>query len=436
MLNKKFGKRLISIILILSAMLTLCSCGKKEEKSFTEDGREIIVLAGVLGDSYIDDMIADFNNYSTDYYIEQRNYVFMDTGLYTNNEKLIMDVTRGERIDILYNEGIDMEAYINKGLLADLYQLIDSDEEVSRDTYTGAVKAFESGGRLCSMPTFYYMQTTIGKESVWQGDRDVSIEHLIEKAEELNAVPIANLSRSTDQYSDTSGLGYYLRGTLTEYVDFETNTCNFTDGRFEQLLNFADMYDIGDENPDEMFAEGRSLLYHVTIDGFGDWDYYKTFFGPDIVFMGFPADTPNYHNVSSNDCFSILESSKNKQGAFEFIKYITSYDYQLEETFKHFLPVNREVYELVASSLEMDEEATWSVTNKYGVQTKYKPTVEGAAVIAEQLNTVSSGITYGETMATIISEEVGAFFSHDKTAAEVCDIIQNRISTYLSENAK
>lgn len=429
-------KSLLSILFILSAMLTLCSCGKKEEKYLTEDGREIIVLAAVLGGSYINDMIADFNNYSTDYYIEQRNYVFMDTGLYTGNEKLIMDVTRGEKIDILYNDGIDMEAYINKGLLADLYQLIDSDEEVSRDTYTGAVKAFESGGRLCSMPTFYYMRTTIGKESVWQGDRDVSIEHLIEKAEELNAVPIANLTRNTEQFSDTNRFAYYLQGTLPEYVDFENNTCNFTDGRFERLLNFTDMYDIGDENPDEMFAEGRSLLYHVTIDGFGDWDYYKTFFGPDIVFMGFPADTPNYHNVSSNDCFSILESSESKQGAFEFIKYITSYDYQLEETFGNFLPINKEVYDFVASMFEMDDEATWSTINKYGVKTEYKPTTEGAAVIAEQLNTVSSGITYGETMATIISEEVGAFFSHDKTAAEVCEIIQNRISTYLSENAK
>lgn len=432
MFIKKIGKCLIAMLFIL----TLCSCGKNEEKPLTEDGREIIVLAAVLGDSALDDIIADFNNYSTDYYIEQRNYVFMDTGLYTGNEKLIMDVTRGERIDILYNAGIDMEAYINKGLLADLYQLIDSDEEVSRDTYTGAVKAFESGGRLCSMPTFYYMRTTIGKESVWQGDRDVSIEHLIEKAEELNAVPIANLSRNTDQFSDTSRVGYYLQGTLSEYVDFETNTCNFTDGRFERLLNFADMYDIGDENPDEMFAEGRSLLYNVTIDGFGDWDYYKTFFGPDIVFMGFPADTPNYHNVDSNECFSILENSKSKQGAFEFIKYITSYDYQLEEVFENFLPVNREVYDFVASTLEMDEEAVWSTTNKYGVETKYKPTAEGAAAIAEQLETVSSGITCGETMATIIGEEVGAFFSRDKTAAEVCDIIQNRISTYLSENAK
>lgn len=429
-------KKIVSIIFILSILLTLCSCGKKEEKHLTEDGREIIVLAAVEGGSELDGIIADFNNYSTDYYIEQRNYVFMDNGLYTGNEKLIMDVTRGERIDILYNSGIDMEVYINKGLLTDLYQLIDSDGEVSRDTYTGAVRAFESGGRLCSMPTFYYMQTTIGKESVWQGDRDVSIEHLIEKAEELNAVPIANLTRNTEQFSDELRFAYYLQGTLPEYIDFENNTCNFTDGRFEQLLNFADMYDIGDENPDEMFAEGRSLLYHVTIGGFGEWDYYKTFFGPDIVFMGFPADTPNYHNVSSNDCFSILESSENKQGAFEFIKYITSYDYQLEETFGNFLPINREVYDFVASMLEMDEEAAWSRINADGVRTEYKPTSAGAAEVAEQLNTVSSGITYGETMAAIIGEEVGAFFSHDKTAAEVCDVIQNRISTYLSENAK
>lgn len=430
-------KSLVSIIFILSVLLTLCSCGKNEEKYFTEDGREIIVLAAVEGGSNLDDIIADFNNYSTDYYIEQRNYVFMDNGLYTGNEKLIMDVTRGERIDLLYNEGIDMEAYINKGLLADLYQLIDSDEEVSRDTYMeGVLRAFESNGRLCSMPTFYYMQTTIGKESVWQGDRDVSVEHLISKAEELNAVPIANLSRNADQYSDTSRFAYYLLGTLNEYVDFENNTCNFTDGRFERLLNFADMYDIGSENPDEMFAEGRSLLYHVTIDDLDDLDYYKCIFGSDIVFMGFPSDIPNYHNILSNDCFSILEGSESKRGAFEFIKYITSYDYQIEEAFGNFLPVNKEVFDILVSISDMEEESHRSRIDMNGVKTEYKATPESAAAIAEQLETVSSGITYGETMANIIGEEVGAFFSRDKTANQVCDVIQNRISTYLSENAK
>ncbi|MCM1380688.1 MAG: hypothetical protein NC192_02035, partial [Muribaculaceae bacterium] len=286
----KMLKRCTAAILAVSvSLLALCSCGKEQEKRYTEDGREIIVLAAVTGGSYLDGIIADFNNYSEEYCIEQRAYFSMDTGLYTGNEKLIMDVARGEKIDLIYNEGVDMEAYISKGLFADLYTLIDGDEEVSREMYMeGVLRAFEGNGRLCSMPMYYYMQTTIGKESVWQGDRDVSIKHLIEKAEELNAVPIANLARYDDEYRAAEGLQYYLQGTLSEYVDFENNTCNFTDGRFEQLLSFADMYDIGSENPDEMFAEGRSLLYHVVISDFGDWDYYKALFGNDVIFVGFP----------------------------------------------------------------------------------------------------------------------------------------------------
>lgn len=421
------------LIVILSL---LCSCKKNEKKSLYEDGREILVLAATDGDSALDNIITSFNNQSEEYYIEQRNYVLMDTGLYTGNEKLIMDITRNKEIDILYNSNLDMEVYLNKNLLADMYVLIDEDNEVSRDTYMeGVLKAFESNGRLCSMPTFYYMQTTIGKERIWCGDRNVSIENLTKKANELDIVPIANLSKNATQFSDTHRFAYYLKGTLNEYVDFENNTCNFTDGRFERLLNFANMYDIENENPNELFANGKSLLHHVTIDDFDDMDMYKCLFGSDIVFMGFPSDTPNYHNIMSTESFSILENSNNKHGAFEFIKYITSYDYQFEKSFGNFFPINKKVFDTRAS-FSLEEPKNTYYNEDMTIKLEYECTREGIESIVEQFDTTSSGFTYGETMADIIGEEVGAFFSHDKSAADVCDIIQNRISTHLSENAR
>jgi len=40
-----------------------------------------------------------------------------------------------------------------------------------------------------------------------------------------------------------------------------------------------------------------------------------------------------------------------------------------------------------------------------------------------------------EEIYGIISEETGAFFHGQKSAKEVADIIQNRVSIYLSENS-
>lgn len=421
----------ICLTIVLAVLALFCSCKKENEKRFTEDGREIVVLAEVIGDSFIDELVADFNNQSEEYFVEQRTYYSMDNGLYTCNEKLLMDVTRGEKIDIMYNEGLDMEAYINKNMLADMYVLIDEDGEVSRDTYMeGALKAFESNGRLCSMPTNFYIQTTIGKESIWQGDRDVSIQNLTKKAAELNAVPIANLSKSTDKYSKFS---YYMNGMLEEFIDFENNTCNFTDGRFEQLLEFADAYDIGAEDPKELFAEGKSLLHHVTITNYADIDMYKALFGPDIVFMGFPSDTPNCHNITSTECFSILESSAIKRGAFEFIKYITSYDYQIEDAFASFLSINKEVFDTVAY-YSLFETYTSYLSADMTVKVEYACTQESIDAVREQLESIGSGFTWGETLSQMINEEANSFFSHDKSAADICDIIQNRVSTYLSEH--
>lgn len=35
---------------------------------------------------------------------------------------------------------------------------------------------------------------------------------------------------------------------------------------------------------------------------------------------------------------------------------------------------------------------------------------------------------------TIISDETGAYFSGQKSAKEVADIVQNRVSNYVNEN--
>ena len=126
---------------------------------------------------------------------------------------------------------------------------------------------------------------------------------------------------------------------------------------------------------------------------------------------------------------------RSKHGAFEFIKYITSYDYQFEKSFGNFFPINKKVFDKRAY-FSLKEPKNTYCNEDMTVKLEYECTRDGIETIVEQFETTSSGFTYGETMSDIIAEEVGAFFSHDKSATDVCDIIQNRISNHLSENAK
>lgn len=420
-------------LLLLASIILLCSCSKKEDKLFTEDGREIIVLAEIEPDSDCRNAVEYFNMSSEDYYIEERDYTLYADELYSGNEKLLMDITHGEKIDIIYTPGLDMETYVGKNLLADIYELIDNDSEVSRDNYAdGVLEACEIGGKLYVMPLYYAMDTTIGLTSVWGDDRDTSIDNLISKSEAMGIPPI--LCGSDDEAGE---LWTFFRGSSNNYIDFENGECNFTDGRFEQLLKFCGENILLDRTADErreMFADGEALLYRVHISNIADLDEYKSIFGPDIIFMGLPSDIPNYHTLDLYESFSILEGSDSKQGAFEFIKYLTSYEYQVEQDeIGSVFSINKELFN---DYVDMElQESIHNFFNEDGtVKIEYRCTEESAEAVIRELSTINSNLECGETIYNIIYEESSSFFAGERSANEVCEVIQNRISTYLSEN--
>ena len=420
-------------LLFLAAVLLLCSCSKKEEKLFTEDGREIIVLAEIEPDSDCQNAVEYFNMYSENYYIEERDYTLYADELYSGNEKLLMDITHGEKIDIIYTPGLDIEAYIGKNLLADIYELMDSDSELSGDEYVdGILEACEVGGKLYVMPLYYSMDTTIGLTSVWGNDRDASIDNLISKSKAMDIPPI--VCGSDDEAGE---LWTLFRGSSNSYIDFKNGVCNFTDGRFERLLNFCGENILLDRSADErrqMFSDGEALLYRVNISNIADLDEYKSIFGPDIIFMGLPSDITNYHTLDLYESFSILEGSDSKQGAFEFIKYLTSYEYQVEQDeIGSFFSINKEIFNAYVD-IELHE-MTHNFFNEDGtVKIEYRCTEENAEAIIGELSTLNSNLECGETIYNIIYEESSGFFAGERSANEVCEVIQNRISTYLSEN--
>ena len=56
-------------------------------------------------------------------------------------------------------------------------------------------------------------------------------------------------------------------------------------------------------------------------------------------------------------------------------------------------------------------------------------------MVLEYISNCTIPRDYNETLYNILTEEYNAFAAGDKTAAECADIIQNRVSIYLSENS-
>lgn len=401
-------------------IITFCSCTQEISLKTIPDERELIILAAVVKTTKLDSMIEAFNANNNEYYIEQKNYLpDYENEYYDGNEKLLMDIVSDKKIDIIYLDSINMETYIGKSMLTDIYTLIDKDPDISRDCYIESIlKNCENKGKLLQLPMCFYLQTTIGKESVWENDRNVSIDNLTLKVQDINAiVPAVDLIG--EEY-----FCYYLQGMMNNFIDFDLGKCDFIDGRFEKLLKFAEMYTDFQGLTDEAFINNQSVLHYVSLSELYELDYYKSIYGSDIIFMGLPSDSLNYHTAYPYMNFSILENSKNKTGAFEFLKFYTSFEYQSEKS--AFLPINKDAMYALA-----DQEINSShKTNNI----EYPCKRESIDEIIEQINTIS-GISYfyGTSIPIIINEEISAFFAHDKSATEVCELIQNRISIYLDE---
>ena len=54
--------------------------------------------------------------------------------------------------------------------------------------------------------------------------------------------------------------------------------------------------------------------------------------------------------------------------------------------------------------------------------------------LREVIASVDHLYVYNDDVMTIISDETGAYFSGQKSAKEVADIVQNRVSNYVNEN--
>lgn len=418
-------KRLaLCMAVFMSAMLlTSCKGGNDDIPENTEvDGKQTLILARpaeYTTDFYgtADRLVAEFNSKNSEYHIQEQ--------LYESSDNLFVDIYAGKSIDLLYlGDWIDPSPLYSKELLCDLYGFIDSDTEVSRSDYVESVlTALEINGRLYQMPYDYTVQSAVMKAKFWDGSEDMSFEHVIELAEKNGCkVPF-------DFSLDSYGFIPYI---TSQYVDYSKGECSFNDGRFEEFLEFIQPYvrvlsDMEWEEIYQMFIDDEMLLTDGGFAGFIQLDYLESEVGEELKFVGYPSETPNYHIAVPLTSFAIFSQSKKQEGAFEFIKYYTSYGANITEDdlFKGgFIPINKAAVEKHAEE--------YMETSHYNLDKEQSK--QNVEEIMQQINSVNgSGSRSGDVAAAVISEELQLYFKGDKSAAEVCEIIQNRLSTYFNE---
>ena len=451
-------KKILAVLTAAALCLMISSCGKGGEEQVSEvtaattaDGKKIIKMyAWLVTDNKLYDAISDFNLRSSEYRVELTEYVhkYKDEPLI----RLNTDITTGNSPDILVvHQAMPVKSYIDKGLFADLYEFIDSDPDLNREDFLDSVfKAYERDGKLCELVPEFYIETVTGKTSLVGDKQGRTAEEFIKLAEAYPDKKIMN-----GYTTKSSALDMLVQYSYGSFIDQSTGRCSFDSEEFTALLEFCDRFPF--EISEDYFADEYSWVdeEYALLNGntlfSSEWviaDFTvirkleRAIYGEPVTFMGFPGAGGNGAVIYPQSEYAIISSSPNKEGAWEFLRYFYSEEYQdsIISSNSNF-PVRLSSIEIMAENakngsynpLEQKyEEPTWYLFGKeitIGVNTD-----EDNRRIYDLLGSAVGVMERDNYIYEIISDEAAEYFGGQKSAKEAAAIIQNRVSKYIAEN--
>lgn len=433
------------------------TCFSEFTKVAPEDvkDKKVITLACRYLDNQVKKQLITFNKKSEDYRIQIMDYSQYDTyGDYTAGvTRLNNDIAAGVIPDIfVLDESVPADSYIEKGLFADLKKYIEQEEGMSLDMYAqNVIDAFSEDGKWYCLTPSFYIQTYVAKESLVGNKTNWSIQD----AKEL----LSTLSEDATLFeqktrADVLREGMYYMGKY--FVDWKTGTCRFDSEEFITFLEFANQFpqdfDWEDdeywnnywESYETMYRENRTVLMSMYMSSIQEMNYNEQGrMGEKVSFVGFPTVSGTGSYLIPTIQLAMSEKSSVKDGAWEFIKYFLSDEYQLSDEINGF-PLSMAGLEKLVEKAQQrpyyyDEEGNKVEYDDYyyfeGGDIKLDPmTEERAREILSFVLSVDNRMTFDDDVMNLIQEEAESYFTGQKSAKEAAEVIQSRAQIYVSEH--
>lgn len=418
--------------------------------------KTIITYACMYMDYNVRSQIIKFNKTNDTYRIEVKDYSEYNTqeDYSAGLTKLTTEIISGQVPDIIDTNSMPLNQFAAKGLLEDLWPYIDADEALGgRDALLTPVftSLEDSEGKLYQICPNFSVYTVVGAASVVGTQPGWTLDQLYAA---LAAQPEGTeiFSQGTTKASVLSQCCYM---SLDDMVNWETGECTFDSQEFVDILSFANMFpetfdwenmdwetDYDDEGTRIM--EGRQMLAIMYGGSFDNFTQYKSYFGGDMTFIGFPSTAGNGSAFSMGSGLAMSSACDNKDGAWQFMRIFLTEDYQSINGQWSF-STNKNVFEQSLKDAMTPQYYTDPETGVQVEQPKYTMGWEGGEVsvyamtqaeadqITDLIDATTRVYSYDDTLFQIISDEAEAYFSGQKSAEDVAALIQSRVSIYVNE---
>ncbi len=373
-----------------------------------------------------------------------------------------LDIISGDIPDIIELSGLSKSMYIKKGMLADLYPFIGKDDEIKKEDFVDSViNTIEHNGKLYYMPTLFSVNALVGSKKVFGDMEGWTYEEMEEKYKSMPKNGVFMQGMTSDWFIQNM-----LSSQMKDFIDFETGEVNLDSEEFVHMLEFSKNFQTTDqyikeqnangwqnEDRSELINSGRLLLSDMYLYDFSDIQVNEKLYkkqGGYTVISQPSKDRNNKLSMTSVDaCLSISENCDDKDGAWEFLRRLYSYDFQKQASGSYGLPVRKDALEkkmeyAMATKAYKDDDGTQvtPVNDSYSIDSfsvELKPYTKAQMDlfrdIVGRIGKESNYDTYFNDISEIITEETKALYAGDKTAKETAEILQSRVKIYVSENS-
>lgn len=456
------------VLLLATAVLTAAvACGEKgkvslTETSYDESGRPVVKI-GMFGSGPLPDL-GDYLSAPKDIAVEYVNYA-KDVGEDYDGEKAFMQakqaILSGDPPDIIALPPEFMLRLYKLGALTDLYELMEEYDGLKPDEFLpNVLEGFELNGELPAMAEAYTIRTYfaktkfVGKEyENWTPDEAMSF---------YESMP-EGMSFMEENSGEATLMNYMLNMSYTDYASPFSDTCDFRGGSFTDILRFCadNPFETGrfsfywevpeseryDYQKEQLYAgiNDKYLIYPIQIYGFDSrfaTDTYINMGCDDVTFVGYPTENGQGTRIMpSTELYAISKQSGNKENAWEILSYILK---------KRPIKANDKAAIYGLPILKSQLEADYDDREDYYHSINSGSFFRGDAIeeenrsylpkeykdkLLDYIENVKIDVYSPSQVKYIIDEEAQAVLAGERSAEDCAEILDNRVSIYLSENS-
>ncbi len=429
--------------------------------------KETLRFATLYMDYTLKDYIIDFNRSSDTCRIEVTDYSefyeFDENGnnLVDGSTVLQTEIMAGNVPDILELSDLPYTQLAAKGLLADLYPMIDADAELNReDFFPNVFSALEVNGGLYAACAGFSIRSLVGASSVvgdepgWTfDDYYAALESMPEGCEGFDV-----------GMTKADMLNTLLSIEMDSFVDWGTGQCNFDSQEFIDILKFTDQFPrtfdwenhewSQQDDANYRVSQGQQMLMNSYLYSVNDLMYNNVanYFGGKATYIGYPCSEGTGNILNLNNIYGISSSCEHKEEAWQLVRTFLTEEYQ-EEQWQ--LPTNRKIFDAelekaMTVQYEKDMNGNAIIDPETGEKVPivqgwiwndltgedipvYALSAEEGEVLRNLVSTTTKYANYNDSVYEIVLEQAEAYFAGQKSAEEVARLIQSKANIYVNE---